>query len=114
MGLSLHQHGHSHGHDSHKSNQNIENEEIDEEDLSRDKRNINVRAAFIHVLGDFIQSVGVFVAALVIYFKVYLYTHTYVLMYGVSSVFFLTNAKLLRSQIGALSIRFAPSFFHCW
>ncbi|KAK9299252.1 hypothetical protein QLX08_007624 [Tetragonisca angustula] len=69
MGLSLHQHGHSHGHDSHKSNQNIENEELDEEDLSRDKRNINVRAAFIHVLGDFIQSVGVFVAALVIYFK---------------------------------------------
>ena len=87
MGLSLHQHGHSHGHDSHKSNQNIENEELDEEDLSRDKRNINVRAAFIHVLGDFIQSVGVFVAALVIYFKVYLYTHTYV-RNTVSSVFF--------------------------
>ncbi|KAK1126573.1 hypothetical protein K0M31_004205 [Melipona bicolor] len=73
MGLSLHQHGHSHGHnhghDSHKSNQRIENEKIDEEDLSRDKKNINVRAAFIHVLGDFIQSIGVFVAALVIYFK---------------------------------------------
>lgn len=63
MGLSLHQHGHSHGH-SH--------ERIDEEDLSHKrehKRNINVRAAFIHVLGDFIQSIGVFVAALVIYFK---------------------------------------------
>lgn len=39
-------HGHGHGH-SH---------------------NINVRAAFIHVLGDFIQSVGVLVAALLIYF----------------------------------------------
>ncbi|KOX67852.1 Zinc transporter 2, partial [Melipona quadrifasciata] len=69
MGLSLHQHGHSHEHDSHKSNQHIENEKIDEEDLSRDRKNINVRAAFIHVLGDFIQSIGVFVAALVIYFK---------------------------------------------
>jgi len=34
------------------------------------KKNINVRAAFIHVLGDFIQSMGVFIAALVIYFKV--------------------------------------------
>lgn len=33
--------------------------------------NINVRAAFIHVVGDFLQSLGVFVAALVIYFKVY-------------------------------------------
>ncbi|CAG0901317.1 unnamed protein product [Darwinula stevensoni] len=33
------------------------------------KRNINVSAALIHVVGDFIQSVGVFVAALIIYFK---------------------------------------------
>jgi Co/Zn/Cd efflux system component len=33
-------------------------------------QNINVRAAYIHVLGDFLQSVGVFAAALVIYFEV--------------------------------------------
>ncbi|CAK9802632.1 Zinc transporter 2 [Anthophora quadrimaculata] len=75
MGLSLHQHGHGHGHDhvhaheSKKTNRTIENERMDEESLAHDKRNINVRAAFIHVLGDFIQSIGVFVAALVIYFK---------------------------------------------
>lgn len=31
--------------------------------------NINIKAAIIHVVGDFIQSVGVLVAALVIYFK---------------------------------------------
>jgi len=31
--------------------------------------NINVRAAYIHVIGDFLQSVGVFAAALVIYFQ---------------------------------------------
>lgn len=31
--------------------------------------NINVRAAFIHVIGDVLQSIGVFVAALIIYFK---------------------------------------------
>lgn len=30
---------------------------------------MNVRAAFIHVLGDVLQSIGVFCAALVIYFK---------------------------------------------
>jgi Co/Zn/Cd efflux system component len=29
-----------------------------------------VHAAFIHVIGDFIQSIGVFTASLVIYFKV--------------------------------------------
>ena len=31
---------------------------------------MNVRAAFIHVLGDFLQSIGVFIAALLIWFKV--------------------------------------------
>lgn len=56
MGLTLHQHGHSHGGtDSHSH---------------KPEENINVRAAFIHVLGDFIQSFGVLVAALIIYYKV--------------------------------------------
>ncbi|XP_033331403.2 proton-coupled zinc antiporter SLC30A2 isoform X2 [Megalopta genalis] len=77
MGLSLHQHGHSHGH-SHqeeyarsKSSQlgNLENQTDVHEAHDQDKSNINVRAAFIHVLGDFIQSIGVFVAAVIIYFK---------------------------------------------
>lgn len=55
MGLTLHQHGHTHG-GSHSHSEN--------------QSNINVRAAFIHVIGDFLQSFGVFVAAIVIYFKV--------------------------------------------
>lgn len=54
MGLTLHQHGHGHSHGS----------------AGNSGENINVRAAFIHVLGDFLQSFGVFIAALVIYFKV--------------------------------------------
>nr|XP_033809791.1 zinc transporter 2 [Geotrypetes seraphini] len=60
MGISLHQPGHGHSHygssDSHSSD-------------SRDQRDPNVRAAFIHVLGDLLQSIGVLVAAFVIYFK---------------------------------------------
>ncbi|XP_077485935.1 putative proton-coupled zinc antiporter SLC30A3 [Amblyomma americanum] len=35
---------------------------------TRGVMNINVRAAFIHVVGDLIQSVGVLIAAIVIYF----------------------------------------------
>ncbi|XP_032669902.1 zinc transporter 2-like isoform X2 [Odontomachus brunneus] len=72
MGLSLHQHGHAHGgghshsgEHSHNGNKDVENHDDD----AKEQRNINVRAAFIHVLGDFIQSIGVFIAALVIYFK---------------------------------------------
>lgn len=57
MGLILHSpcnssHKHSHGRSSSNS--------------SETQGNINVRAAVIHVLGDFIQSVGVLVAALII------------------------------------------------
>ena len=35
-----------------------------------EKENINVRAAFIHVLGDVVQSVGVLIAAYIIKYKV--------------------------------------------
>ncbi|XP_062706185.1 proton-coupled zinc antiporter SLC30A2 isoform X1 [Aedes albopictus] len=60
MGATLHGgHGHSHsGSSAHGHAHGGASEE-----------NINVRAAFIHVLSDFVQSLGVFLAALVIYFK---------------------------------------------
>ncbi|KAK0098277.1 hypothetical protein PV326_009912 [Microctonus aethiopoides] len=60
MGLILHQHGHSHGGASHGHSHGHSH--------GKDE-NINVRAAYIHVIGDFIQSIGVLVAALIIYFK---------------------------------------------
>ena len=37
---------------------------------SSNEENINVRAAFIHVVGDTVQSVGVLIAALIIKYKV--------------------------------------------
>jgi cation diffusion facilitator family transporter len=37
--------------------------------VSVEKPNLNVRAAFIHVIGDFLQSLGVFLAAIAIYFQ---------------------------------------------
>lgn len=60
MILQLHDFGHGHGH-SHASK---------EESHSQAKQtNMNIRAAIIHVIGDLVQSIGVFIAALVIYFK---------------------------------------------
>lgn len=50
--LILHQsHSHSHG-------------------LTEEHRNTSVRAAFIHTLGDLLQSFGVLMAATIIYFQV--------------------------------------------
>ena len=75
MGCSLHQHGHGHTHGVSHSN-NVEAGETHNQgshghthDAKEQKENINVKAAFIHVIGDFVQSLGVFTAALVIYFK---------------------------------------------
>lgn len=91
-----HGHGHSHGNNpiptptnqpkiETRNGVSLDIEERGEEGISDDssdgsstagspehvhKPNINVRAAFIHVIGDFLQSVGVFIAALVIFFKV--------------------------------------------
>ena len=75
MGCSLHQHGHGHSHGvSHSNNVEAGETHIQEShghthDAKEQKENINVKAAFIHVVGDFVQSLGVFTAALVIYFK---------------------------------------------
>ncbi|CAG7836110.1 unnamed protein product [Allacma fusca] len=90
MGCTLHQHSHgpgggSHGHShdgsgghghSHGQHNDVEasssssgSTPTSENSYKQEQININVRAAFIHVIGDFIQSVGVFAAALVIYFK---------------------------------------------
>nr|XP_025712705.1 zinc transporter 2 isoform X2 [Callorhinus ursinus] len=52
MGLTLHQSGHGHSHDT-----------------GQQQENPSVRAAFIHVIGDFLQSIGILVAAYVLYFK---------------------------------------------
>lgn len=58
MGCTLHSHGHSHG--------NTKSSDIEH---GAHPENINVRAAFIHVISDFVQSCGVFLAALIIYFR---------------------------------------------
>ncbi|XP_035447300.1 zinc transporter 2 isoform X4 [Spodoptera frugiperda] len=83
MGLTLHQHGHSHGGGGHGhshggNNPVLNNKERADSDAesaasghahAHAQENINVRAAFIHVLGDFLQSFGVLIAAIVIYFE---------------------------------------------
>lgn len=58
MGVQL-GHGHSHGGSKSAGEGGSHSHDV----------NINVRAALIHVIGDVLQSIGVFVAALIIFFK---------------------------------------------
>ena len=99
MGASLHQHGHSHGgghghgHDAeaghghgHKAGQ----------------ENINVKAAFIHVVGDFLQSLGVFTAALIIYFKPEYSIIDPICTFVFSILVLATTVSILRNTVGVL------------
>lgn len=67
-------HGHSHGgggghdHPGHSHGDMEQRGNGFSSAAHQGKGNINVRAAFIHVLGDFFQSLGVLIASLVIYF----------------------------------------------
>lgn len=74
----LHQHGghshaHNHHHHKHKSKDvtlksvNIQEETHSEAAHHKEVMNINVKAALIHVIGDLVQSVGVMIAAIIIY-----------------------------------------------
>lgn len=62
MVLILHQSGVSHG-NSPRPNQHLQQGHCDH-------GNASVRAAFIHIAGDLVQSVGVLLAAAVIHFRV--------------------------------------------
>ena len=71
MGATLHQHGH--GHDDHHDGAGPSSQDVEDDPGQHGhahvRQNLNVTAAFIHVVGDFIQSIGVFSGAIVIYFK---------------------------------------------
>ncbi|XP_046339384.1 zinc transporter 2-like isoform X1 [Haliotis rufescens] len=62
--------GHSHSRPKYGSISEANHEAHTETQESKKKdSNINVRAAFVHVVGDLLQSVGVLIAAFIVYFK---------------------------------------------
>lgn len=68
--LSRHSHGGPHEH-SHSEGAGSHEHGVDQHtQREAQSQNITVRAALIHVIGDLVQSLGVFVAAMIIYFKV--------------------------------------------
>ncbi|PAA47290.1 hypothetical protein BOX15_Mlig007962g2 [Macrostomum lignano] len=73
MAATLHQHGHSHSH-TVTTNRPISPPLPASQQQSQPagsnggpRHNLNVRAAFIHVVGDLIQSIGVMIAAIIIF-----------------------------------------------
>jgi zinc transporter 2 len=55
-----------------QSNEKLETTDSTEQLNRLVSRNINIRAAFIHIIGDLMQSLGVLIASLIIFFKPHL------------------------------------------
>ncbi|XP_039537115.1 zinc transporter 8-like [Pimephales promelas] len=63
-------HGHSHGKENGHGQSNANHCDVEEQGMGkRQQANASVRAAFVHVIGDLLQSVSVLVSALLIFFK---------------------------------------------
>lgn len=84
-----HSHGMSHSHGISSSS-------------SSHEKNINVRAAFIHVIGDTVQSVGVLIAALIIKFKPHFSIADPICTFLFSFLVLLTTVNILRDALHIL------------
>ncbi|KAI3831060.1 hypothetical protein MKX03_007892 [Papaver bracteatum] len=68
-----HTHSHNHEHDSHHSEPLLKSSEDGNNAVvvgkEKKKRNINIQGAYLHVLGDSIQSAGVMIGGAIIWYK---------------------------------------------
>ena len=111
MGASLHQHGHSHGggsgghaHGSGEEGHAHGGGEEGHAHAEKEKENINVKAAFIHVIGDFLQSLGK---------NIFLYPYLIVLFLKVSSSLLLSSTSSLPGSSLTPSVHLCSALW-CW
>lgn len=106
-----HDHGHSHGDEGHKHDDKEKHDhghdhehehEHKHDDEPKETRNINLDAAFLHALGDMFLSLGVCVAATVMYFKPEYHLADPICTYVFSIIVFFTVVPITKSCIGVL------------
>jgi len=98
-----HQRAHSHGEDGHGHSHSPHEHNEEEEDRPEEPdTNINVRAAFIHVLGDAIQSIGVMIAAGLIWYNPKWRVADPICTFLFSILVLFTTVRLVRQSVGVL------------
>ncbi|KAL3314295.1 hypothetical protein Ciccas_007090 [Cichlidogyrus casuarinus] len=115
MAFTLHQYGHghshggiSHGHSHAKPEPKHTKTPVADGNCDtsinkpEQKENINVRAAYIHVIGDLLQSIGVMVAAIVIYFHPHLKIADPICTFIFSFLVLLTTINILKDALQVL------------
>ncbi|EFA75386.1 putative zinc transporter [Heterostelium album PN500] len=102
--------GHSHGGGGHshaKKKKRVATEEIDiemggEVKEHKEEMNINVYSAYIHVIGDCVQSIGVMIAALIIWIKPEWKIADPITTFIFSIIVLFTTIRLLKQSLGVL------------
>ena len=100
--LKNNHHGHQHGH--HGSMESLHADEVLPDQTKRDEeqRNINLHAAYLHVLGDLAQSAAVFIAGVVIYFRPDWHIVDPICTLFFCTLVFIMTLKVLRHSIAVL------------
>ena len=109
-GLHGHDHGHDHGHsheheNEHEHHLGSDDEEIalhEDHDHGHENTNVNLRASFIHVLGDALQNVGVLIAGGIIFLFPNLSIADPICTYIFSIIVGLTTIRILKDCIFVL------------
>jgi len=98
-----HDHGHDHDHDDHHHDHDHDGHH-DDHDHHNDnsESNINVRAAYIHALGDLLQSIGVCIAGIVIWVKPSWQIVDPVCTFIFAVLVLLTTGNILNQSVGVL------------
>jgi len=103
-----HDHGHEHEHEhEHKTGKHYDSddEEIglhEEHEHEHKNTNVNLRASFIHVLGDALQNVGVLIAGIIVFFFKNLSIADPICTYIFSIIVGLTTIRILKDCIFVL------------
>ncbi|XP_077989767.1 proton-coupled zinc antiporter SLC30A2-like [Glandiceps talaboti] len=102
IGIVLHDCGHGHTHSLSGGHNHGDSGNHGHGDSHKKAQNVNVRAAFIHVLGDLFQSVGVLTAACVIYFKPEYAIADPICTFIFSGIVLFTTLNILRDAVSVL------------
>ncbi|KAM4592893.1 putative proton-coupled zinc antiporter SLC30A4 [Odontesthes bonariensis] len=97
QGGHLHSHGHGHGHSHGPST--VSSTQSAGSGQQRQHGSLAVRAAFIHALGDLLQSIGVLIAAYIVRFKPELKLADPICTYIFSVLVLFTTFRILRDTI---------------
>ncbi|XP_061990340.1 metal tolerance protein A2-like [Rosa rugosa] len=96
-----HNHGNSHG-DHHHNEDHDDDDHTDNNGTHHNRRNMNLHGAYLHVLGDIIQSIGVMVTAVVIWAKPEWKIADLICTLVFSIVVLATTIGMLRKIVGVL------------